>query len=69
MDPQLRLMLEVSYEAIVDGGEEEDLGLDIADVCQVQMPWLENLHLAYCLFLLVCFVDLFRHKPPDDAWL
>ena len=24
MDPQLRLMLEVSYEAIVDGGEEEE---------------------------------------------
>ena len=23
MDPQLRLMLEVSYEAIVDGGKEE----------------------------------------------
>lgn len=28
MDPQLRLMLEVSYEAIVDGGEEKGLSLD-----------------------------------------
>lgn len=25
MDPQLRLMLEIAYEAIVDGGEELQL--------------------------------------------
>lgn len=31
MDPQLRLMMEVAYEAIVDGGEELNEGCWVFD--------------------------------------
>lgn len=39
MDPQLRLMLEIAYEAIVDGGGENDV--DVGEV-RFKIHHLEN---------------------------